>query len=572
VSRNNLHERFELQAIFDLGKALNSSLNLNKILNTLLLTLMGKFLISKGAVLVQCAENEFRIEAVKGLPQNIVGKKSRIDNVPAGFISLHELKFSSSETFSELSGIEVILPIERDAHLLGFVGLSKKWHGDSFSETEVEYLHSVLNISATAVHNSLIFRKLETEKRKSDKRVQELNTLAEIVKELNSSLSTLKSGKVVNLLAYSIMGEMIVNRCLIFLVEGENLDLVLNKGLTTDVIEQINTKENLAKLLNIKNACLIDEGDEQLCGLVDLGINAVIPMNVENEMKGIIALGQKITKIPFSDDELRLLSILGNWAVISIETARLIEQELEKKSLEEELRIASEIQRKLLPKENPTLEKFEVAGLNMPSLQVGGDYFDWVKISEDEYAFCIADVSGKGAPAALLMSNLQASFHALLGLNIKLTDIVARINNIIYQNTSSDKFITAFFGVLNTSKFTLNTVNAGHNHPYFYHQDNRFQVFDKGGLILGMIPDVQYFSESVDLQTGDLIVMFTDGISEAMNRNEELFEEHRIKKCISDNCRKSAASLLDALIAEVRDFSAGCPQADDITVLTIRVK
>lgn len=258
--------------------------------------------------------------------------------------------------------------------------------------------------------------------------------------------------------------------------------------------------------------------------------------------------------------------------MISIETARLIEQEVEKKKLEQELHIASEIQRQLLPEKCPAIKGYQVAGSNHPSLQVGGDYYDCFKLNDDEYIFCIADVSGKGAPAALLMSNLQASLHSLMDTGLTLSQITARINNIIYRNTPSDKFITFFLGLLNVCDQSFSSVNAGHNPPYLFHADGRFEPLEEGGLILGMMPDVAFDSETKALKSGDCIVMFTDGVSEAMNQDEEEFGEPRIEKHVLENRSASAAELLESLTQAVGEFSSGCPQADDITVVTLKVE
>lgn len=573
ASQQEVKERYELQAIFDLSKVLNSSLNLKKILDTLLLTLMGKFLIVKGVVLVTHKEQEFVIEASKGLPRSLIGTRVPVESLPVEPSQLSALSPSAVKAFLAKYEIELLLPIRHDDKELAIVGLSKKSLGGNFSDIELDYLNSLAHISAAAIQNGLIFRQLDEAKRRSDKRVQELNTLSEIVRELNSTLSTLKSDRVLSLLAYSIMGEMMVNRCLVFLADDEGMNLLLNKGVAAEKVEPLLKRDILAQIQALDKALAITQDSNSLAELFRLaGMAALVPMCVENETKGMVALGPKITKQPFSDDDLNFLTILGNWSVISIETARLIEQEFEKKALEEELRIASDIQKQLLPNRCPELEAYDIAGANTPSRQIGGDYYDCIQVSGHEYIFCIADVSGKGAPAALLMSNLQASLRALVGTELQLTEIVGRINNIIYSNTTYDKFITFFFGLLDLENNTFTSVNAGHNPPYLYHQDGQFQTFDEGGLILGMMPDVPYTSETVTLKPGDCIVMFTDGVSEAMNMNDEEFEEYRIEKCIADNLQNSASHILNTLIEEVRTFSSGRPQSDDITALVLKAK
>ena len=244
---------------------------------------------------------------------------------------------------------------------------------------------------------------------------------------------------------------------------------------------------------------------------------------------------------------------------------------LEKQRLEKELQVAREIQRQLLPETCPVIENFELAGINISSREVGGDYYDCIKLSDCKYVITIADVSGKGAPAALLMANLQASLHALVDTDLDITEITYRINNLIYRNTGFDKFITFFFGVLDVKEKTFTTVNAGHNPPYLFHKDRSFELFEAGGLILGMMPNMRYEFETVSLKAGDLVVMFTDGVSEAMNAEEEEYEDKRIQECVLKSFDCSAEEIMQNLIDSVQEFSKGEPQSDDITILTMKI-
>ncbi len=574
-SENDLKQQYELQALFDLSKALNSSLNLRTILDTLLLTPMGKMLIGKGVVMISLGKNKMKVETLKGINRTLEGTTIEVADLPQGPTYVQNLPPSDWGALLAKNAIEVVVPILHDGHELGMIGFGKKSLGAGYNESDLDYLHSLGNIAATAIQNAIIFKELNESNRKLEKKIQELNTLSEIEKELNSTLSTLETEKVVNLLAYSIMGELMVNKCLICLAEDGKLTLGLNRGIQLETTEVILSDPLCNKeLLDLQRPVILDgsEASPALARLVAAELAVVVPMRLESECKGLIALGQKITKLPFVPDEIDFLSMLGNWSMVSIETARLIEQEVEKKKLEQELQIASEIQRQLLPATLPKIPGFQIAGVNIPSLQVGGDYYDCLQINENEYIFCIADVSGKGAPAALLMSNLQASLHALVDAGMSLSQITERINNIIHRNTTFDKFITFFLGRLNVSDRTFTSVNAGHNPPYLFHANKDFQLLEEGGLILGVMRDVPFKCETTKLVSGDCLVLFTDGVSEAMNVADEEFEEHRIEACISQNHESSAQVILDRLIDAVREFSTGCSQADDITVVTIKVE
>ena len=562
---------FELQALVDISKALNSSLNLTAILDTILLTPMGKMLIGKGMVLISRGAKGFGIETLKGLPKELLGKTIQIDDIPTMPTFVDELKPSPSIAFFQKYDIRLVVPILHDDKKLGVIGFGKKIIGQDFSESELEYLHSLSNLAATAVQNGSMFQELKGVNRQLDKKVQELNTLFEIGKELNSIL---ESKRIVNLLAYSIMGEMMVNRCLVFIKQDDEMSISVNKGISkSDESKVVQDSDFLHNLLEIDRPYVIGENNETelLSRFADIDIAAVIPMRIQNETKGVIALGDKITKIGFAKDELEFLTTLGNLSMISIENARLFEETLEKQRLEEELLIARDIQRQLLPKSCPKVENFEIAAINIPSRQIGGDYYDCIKISEHQYIFCIADVSGKGAPAALLMANLQASLHVLVNTDLEIEEITSKINNLIYQNTSFDKFITFFFGILDLNEKTFTFVNAGHNPPYLFHKDGSFQTLEEGGLILGMMPNICYKKETVKLQSGDCLILFTDGISEAMNVDEEEFEEKRLEICVLDSYQLSAEEILQEIISSVREFVSGQPQADDMTLLLVKV-
>lgn len=530
-------------------------------------------LISKGVVLIANGSKGYVIQSFKGLSKALLGTKIYVDGCPSGPTFTAQLNPSPWQAFFQKNEIELIIPILHDGKSLGIIGYGRKILGSEFTDSELEYLHSLSNIAATAVQNGLIFQELNDVNRQLDKKVQELNTLFEIGKELNSTLET---NTVVNLLAYSIMGEMMVNRCLVFLCDDDVMSLKLKKGFQSEEELDFNSKAEFLNALNqVEQPLLLneveDEQNEHFSNLSHIAISVLIPMRIQNETKGVIALGEKITKLPFTKEELDFLTTLGNLSMISIENARLFEETLEKQRLEEELQIASDIQRKLLPSQCPEIENYEVAAVNIPSRQVGGDYYDCIKIDDQKYAFCIADVSGKGAPAALLMSNLQASLHVLLNTKLNIDEITSRINNLIYQNTSYDKFITYFIGILDLKNRTFTSVNAGHNPPYLFHKDRSFQTFNEGGLILGMMPNIPYDTETTQLKSGDCLVMFTDGVSEAMNAKEEEFEEKRIEECVIQNYQSSAENILNSLIESVKEFSKGQPQADDITILVIKL-
>lgn len=577
-----LDERLvELQALFEVSKTLNSSLQLKQILDTLLLTPMGKMMIGKGLILLARNPKTFVVETVKGLPQTTIGRELEVDfpNPATLFLQSEESGELANEpwiAYLKKLGVQIIIPIIYNNSCNGLMCFSGKISSQPYATNEVDYLNSLANLAATAVENGMIFQELKEVNRRLDKKVQELNTLFDIGKELNA---TLESDKIASILAYALMGELMAQRCWVFAEQGGRLQLCVAKGgeesplLEND--EFVNWLATMKTPLRLKT-----EGHtlkaEWLETLTAAGVLLVVPLISQEVVRGVIMLGEKITKAEYAEDDLEFTATLGNAALISLENARLFQETLEKKKLEDELKLAQEIQKKLLPKDAPKLNDYEMAATNIPTKYVGGDYFDYFPIDANRYVLTVADVSGKGVSAALLMSNLQATLHAMMTADVPLENIVARINNFVHANTNYDKFITFFVGVLDVATHSFTYVNGGHNPPYLFRKNEqaelRFQLLEKGGLILGMFPNAPYEAETVTLQSGDVLLMYTDGVSEAMNAQEEEFSERRMEEAV--RCRLalpgvSAMGLIDAITNEVKQFTAGVPQTDDITLLAL---
>jgi sigma-B regulation protein RsbU (phosphoserine phosphatase) len=211
---------------------------------------------------------------------------------------------------------------------------------------------------------------------------------------------------------------------------------------------------------------------------------------------------------------------------------------------------------------------------------VAGDYYDIINIDSDHTVLAIGDVSGKGAAAALMMSNIQASFRTAIGIGggdeqnatgNRLSNIVARINDLIHRNTPPGQFITFFVAIYNNANKTITYVNAGHNPPMLMRPDGKIVLLDKGGLLLGAMPNMPYEQDTVQLETRDIMFLYTDGVSEAENAAGEMFEEKRIEELLLAHRDRPAAEILSTLETEVQNFIGEIPLADDFTTLVARV-
>jgi len=295
-----------------------------------------------------------------------------------------------------------------------------------------------------------------------------------------------------------------------------------------------------------------------------------VPLRLKGRMIGLLNVFNKRMEGDFSADDQRLLSIIASQSAQAIENARLYEEEQALVRMQEEMRLAYEIQMKLMPKEPPQVPGYEIAGKSIPAMEVGGDYFDFIPVDKHQLAFCLGDISGKGMPAALLMANLQATLRGQIFLNTNARECVQRSNTLLYRSTDTNKFATLFYGLLNTQNHELCYCNAGHNPPILLTRSMQLQRLGPGGLMLGFMEDFSYSQDVVSLAPGDLLILFSDGITEAMNADEEEFEEERLLKVVRENMDDLPGVLIDKIIGAVQSFGGDEPQTDDMTVIVIK--
>ena len=250
---------------------------------------------------------------------------------------------------------------------------------------------------------------------------------------------------------------------------------------------------------------------------------------------------------------------------------RLFKEALEKQKLEEDLEIAHDIQKNLLPHKIPQFTNFNVVANTVFSKQVGGDYYDVITLDNNNFCVAIADVSGKGVSAALMMANLQAFLKTICKQGMQIDEATGLINDLITENTTEGKFITFFWAIIENDSKQMLYVNAGHNHPLLIRK-GKIKKLDKGGIILGVMNTmIPYISERLQLETDDVMILFTDGVSEAMNQKGEEFTDERLEKLSLSLVEKSAMEISNVIQNEVSKFAYGTVQSDDITLMVIKV-
>ena len=298
-----------------------------------------------------------------------------------------------------------------------------------------------------------------------------------------------------------------------------------------------------------------------------------VPLKVKDRLIGSINLFNKI-KGAFSEDDQRLLSIIATQSAQVIENARLYEEEREKERLMRDLIMAQEIQKSLLPGTDPNLPGVDIAGRNVPAQEVGGDYYDFVPLGKDQLVLALGDVSGKGIPAALLMSNLQAALRSQTSSLALPKECIAQMNRLLHSCTDSEKFVTFFYGLFDAAQRTLRYTNAGHNPPLLVDPQSgqsEHTCLDVGGIVLGALPQFPYEEGEVSLNPGQILVLYSDGITETMNEEEDQFGEERLIQTVCEHTDLSAAELSERILDRVRTFASTTPRQDDMTLIILKV-
>jgi serine phosphatase RsbU (regulator of sigma subunit) len=301
------------------------------------------------------------------------------------------------------------------------------------------------------------------------------------------------------------------------------------------------------------------------------GIRSIIcvPLWNNREVIGLIYIDNLIARRTFTQSDLRLVALIANMAAVKIENELLIQQKLEMKRLEEQLSVASQIQRRFLPQFNPEFADYQIYGLNRSCYEIGGDYYDFILKTNGRTGIVIADVSGKGVGAALLMASFQASLRALIDVEPDPAALVGRLNKVMISNSPTNKYITVFYGELDPVTHTFEYVNAGHNPPIHLSRESSTEL-SACGPVVGIVPVVQYQKRVLQLEPGDLIVLYTDGITECMNPAGEEFGENGVMDFLLKNRDAKLEELAQSLEDFIREFTNAAPPIDDSTLIFLR--
>jgi phosphoserine phosphatase RsbU/P len=316
---------------------------------------------------------------------------------------------------------------------------------------------------------------------------------------------------------------------------------------------------------------------EERAALEDLKPELLLPLSLKNSVLGIMSLGPKQSEEPFSATDLRLLDAVATQTGLALENGRLTETIKEEARAREkqnrELELGREVQERLFPQQYPAIPGLDYAGVCRPALIVGGDYYDFIPMSNGGLGIAIGDVSGKGISAALLMATLRAFLRGqAIDQDTNLSAVIANLNRLVFESSAQNRYATFFLGAFDSASRVLNYVNAGHNAPMVIRAGGEVVRLKAGGTVVGLMQAESWVQVQVKLQAGDFLVAFTDGISEAMNLADDEWGEERLIDAVRAMRAAPAQAILDHIVQSVDGFAADAPQYDDMTLIVACVR
>ncbi len=451
-----------------------------------------------------------------------------------------------------------------------------------FTDRQTEMATFSSNYISNLINNENLVQDLEGYSARMQKMLNEMVTLHEITHALESTdnLETLldyimkKSQNVMQAEAASLMLVIEKTNELEFKVtlgpkakEVKPFRLPIGKGISGWVAES----GEAVLITDAYSDPRFDPSFDKRSGFITRSMLCV-PMIHKAKIVGVMTLINKMDGTPFNENDQKLFTIFASQAALSIENARLLFAAIEKERLDKELQVASEIQNLLIPQSIPESNYLEIAAEYIPCKEIGGDFYDIIQLDNHRYIFIVADVSGKGIPGALVVSNMQATLRAFLEYSDDLLPVVSKLNEAIIRQTTPDRYITFFIGLYDHRKSSLTYINAGHNPPLLVSSKGEMKELKTGGIFIGFMPWV-YENDTVLFKKDDKLIMYTDGLVEAMNSDEVEFEMTGLKKAIRENLNLSSLQLKDEIRRRISAHTKEMPLTDDYTLLiTKRIK
>lgn len=552
-ARSALH----LASLLDLSTRAAEFDSAEPILNAAVLSVMGRLKVLRACVL-RPGQTHFEPILSKGL---------KAVSVPLfelqGPAFVHDVP--GAEPLGRL-GVHWLIPLHHQGSITALICLGKTMDGIEDHPDVRTYIDLMRSILAIAVHNAETVLSLRQTTLEVERGALLVRSLYEFSREFTGVLD---KKSILRLLSLRLMGQLMTS----------SFALLLQPGVSDEVVI-FNRKEaeRLGELL--PHALALSEptrtidlpvSDPLRSQFERLNIGMATPMVLHGTSVGVLVVCQKLNAQEFTEAELHFLEAVANIVITAIENERLEGERAEMQRLENELDIAAKIQVGLLPLLLPPTPGLDVSADSQSSRQIGGDYYDVIQLDEQKTLLAIADVSGKGVPAALLMANVQAALNVLARLRLPLTQIVDHINRLVVENTEPEVFVTMFLAVIDDATKTIEYVNAGHNPPLLL-RGNDVVLLELGGVLTGVLLDPPPYQMGVGgVAPGDVLVLYTDGVTETFDAVGNEYGVASLVECIRSRRSESSSTILQAIKAELQAFSGNVSLSDDTSLVVVRV-
>lgn len=519
-----------LGSLLESARMIGGSLRQEEQLQHLLRTIMGRLLITRALVALRDGKG-YKVALARG----VASLKPGMEFDPADCDSLK---------------LVTTLPIGDPADPLGLLCLGRAAAGN-LDSSEFEFLSALLNIAATSLANARSHQLTVEANRALDQKIQEQRALLDLVRALTA---TVDPEEVAQLLMLTLSGRYAVRKHGIMAWKPGQPELVRTRGVEGEAA----WREALgASTTPVKH-----------------GEYLLFPLRSGDTTVGVVGLGPRAMKLIYTENDLEFITGLIAQASVALDNAWHFRDTLYRQQLEKELAVAAAIQVDLFPKNFPSLLATDLAARNRQARQVGGDYYDILPAATPDarsaHLLCVADISGKGLSAALLMANIQATLRALLASAPPLTGLAAQTNDLLWASTPANKYATAILVLYDPETGTCQFVNGGHSEGIVLRASGKVDLLESTGMPLGLLPKREYTADSFTLEPGDLMLLYSDGVTDACTVNDEEFGLERTIETLRTARHLPASAILDALIESIDRHAAGAPQFDDITAMVVK--
>ncbi|MDP2960475.1 MAG: SpoIIE family protein phosphatase [candidate division Zixibacteria bacterium] len=565
------------------SKLLNSTLELEELLDIILELITKAMEASFSSIsLLDKKTQELNLYLYTGKKEEEKKKPSlKLGQGIAGWVALNQEpvitnqarkdpRFSAEleEKFGFSIDSLICVPLLRREKLLGVVVAMNKLYGKEFTPDDLKVFSSLADQVAIALDNSYLYRKARKETREKE-------ILLDVDRLISSSLNL---DEVLELILDSLKRLVKYDAAAIFLIDKEKREVgeIKTRGFDPAIVPDLKLKmgQGLVGWVAENRQTVIvpdvEKDPRYIEARHETKSEIVAPIITDQRTIGVFNLESDRVNT-YDSEDMNLLTAFASHCAVAIERTRLHEEILIKKKLEEELLIARKIQESFLPPKDPVLTGLDISGINIPSEQVGGDYYDFIPIIEDQIGIVIGDVSGKGIPAALIMASFRASLKAEIRNNYAIGTIFFKVNNLLYESIERENYVTAVYGVLDIKNRAFTFSNAGHNPPILRRKEGTIEYLTEGGVALGILQNHDYKEMVLGLNPGDLILFYTDGVTEAKNKAGEEFGTKRLEKILLENSNLKAREIQNKIFEEVKDFTENKPGQDDLTMIVIKV-